>query len=63
MMHQFFCKYDVRNVPCGLWVPYDQVCVTAFSNSSFFGIKVEDLRCVRTGHSYESIFIHFATVL
>ncbi len=50
-------------LPGGLWVPYDQVCIRAFSNSPFSRIKVEDFCCVSTGDSYKSVFVHFSAVL
>lgn len=50
-------------LPGSLWVPYDQVCIRAFSNSPFSRIKVEDFCCVSTGDSYKPVFVHFSAVL
>lgn len=50
-------------LPGGLWVPCDQVCIRTFSNSPFSIIKVGDFYCVSTGDSYKPVFIHFSAVL
>lgn len=54
-----------RNIdlPGGVGVPDNQVCIRAFGNPPFLWIKVEDFGCSAAGDCHESIFIHFAAML